>query len=59
MLGGGWDIQTLNCIMAETNNGKCFFYGGRIMVRISNNSIVEYEEIGKIFTKVSKGDYNI
>ena len=22
MLGGGWDIQTLNCIMAETNNGK-------------------------------------
>lgn len=22
MMGGGWDIQTLNCIMAETNNGK-------------------------------------
>lgn len=22
MLGGGWDIQTLNVIMAETNNGK-------------------------------------
>jgi replicative DNA helicase len=22
MLGGGWDIQTLNCVMAETNNGK-------------------------------------
>lgn len=22
MLGGGWDIQTLNCIMAETSNGK-------------------------------------
>lgn len=22
MLGGGWDIQTLNCLMAETNNGK-------------------------------------
>jgi replicative DNA helicase len=22
MLGGGWDISTLNCIMAETNNGK-------------------------------------
>ena len=22
MLGGGWDIQTLNLIMAETNNGK-------------------------------------
>jgi replicative DNA helicase len=22
MLGGGWDIQTLNCIMAATNSGK-------------------------------------
>lgn len=22
MLGGGWDIATLNCIMAETSNGK-------------------------------------
>ena len=22
MLNGGWDIQTLNCIMAETSNGK-------------------------------------
>ena len=22
MLGGGWDIQTLNVLMAETNNGK-------------------------------------
>jgi len=22
ILGGGWDIGTLNCIMAETNNGK-------------------------------------
>ena len=22
MLGGGWDIQTLNVVMAETNNGK-------------------------------------
>lgn len=24
MLGGGWDISTLNVIMAETSNGKCF-----------------------------------
>ena len=22
MLGGGWDIQTLNVLMAETSNGK-------------------------------------
>ena len=22
MLGGGWDVQTLNVVMAETNNGK-------------------------------------
>jgi len=29
MLGGGWDIQTLNVIMAQTNGGKCFL----VMVR--------------------------
>lgn len=59
MLGGGWDIQTLNCIMAETNNGKCFFYDGHISVR----NIDTYEEksikIGKIFSDISKRHDNI
>lgn len=59
MLGGGWDIQTLNCVMAETNNGKCFFYNGSVNIRNSNTNFEYKEEIGKIFTKISKGDYNI
>jgi hypothetical protein len=59
MLGGGWDIQTLNCIMAETNNGKCSFFGTKITTRNKSNNVCSYDEIGRIFSKVSKGDYNI
>jgi hypothetical protein len=59
MLGGGWDISTLNVIMAETNNGKCFFYDGYIKVRNSINNKEEFIKIGKMFTKVSKGSNNI
>lgn len=59
MLGGGWDIQTLNVIMAETNNGKCFFYNGKISIRNSLNNKISDHKIGKIFTKIRKGDYNI
>jgi hypothetical protein len=59
MLGGGWDIQTLNCIMAETNNGKCTFFNTKLNVRNVNFDRVSNIEIGRIFTKISKGDYNI
>jgi hypothetical protein len=59
MLGGGWDISTLNVIMAETNNGKCFSYNGYIKVRNSINNKEEFIKIGKMFTKVSKGSNNI
>jgi hypothetical protein len=59
MLGGGWDISTLNVIMAETNNGKCFFYNGLIEIREKGKNFEYKEEIGKIFTKVSNGGYNI
>jgi replicative DNA helicase len=59
MLGGGWDISTLNVIMAETNNGKCFFYDGYINIRNIDNYDEKSIKIGKIFSKVSKGDYNI
>jgi hypothetical protein len=54
MLGGGWDISTLNVIMAETNNGKCFFENGLINTRNVITGEVICEEIGKIFTNVSK-----
>jgi len=59
MLGGGWDIQTLNCIMAETNNGKCSFSRTRISIRNKISKVVSSGEIGGLFTNVSKGDYNI
>lgn len=59
ILGGGWDIGTLNCIMAETNNGKCFFVRTKCHIKNKIKNTLYEEEIGKIFTKISKGDYNI
>jgi hypothetical protein len=59
ILGGGWDIGTLNCIMAETNNGKCFSTRTKCYIRNLNNGELYNDNIGKIFTKISKGDYNI
>lgn len=55
MLGGGWDVKTLNCIMAETSNGKCFFGDGEIKVRDKNKNKVLDIKIGKMFSKISKG----
>jgi len=59
MLGGGWDIQTLNVIMAETNNGKCSFFNTKCYIRNKHSNLENVIEIGRIFSKVSKGDYNI
>jgi hypothetical protein len=59
MLGGGWDIQTLNVIMAETNNGKCTFLNTNIHIRDSILGVTKTHKISSIFSKVSKGDYNI
>ena len=59
MLGGGWDIQTLNVIMAETNNGKCTFLNTNIHIRDSILGVTKTNKISSIFSKVSKGDYNI
>lgn len=59
MLGGGWDIQTLNVVMAETNNGKCHSDMTKLQIK---NTITGKEttiEVGKLFTKISQGDYNI
>jgi replicative DNA helicase len=58
MLGGGWDIQTLNVLMAETNNGKCFFKDTQVLVRNNQNGEEIKIEIDKMFSKISKGDYN-
>lgn len=59
MLGGGWDIQTLNCIMAETNNGKCSFSDTKITIRNIKLDNKKSIYIDRLFTKISKGDYNI
>lgn len=59
MLGGGWDISTLNVIMAQTNGGKCTFYDTFISIRNKESLYVETSKIGSIFSKVSKGRNNI
>lgn len=59
MLGGGWDIGTFNVIMAETNNGKCTIFPTKITIRSINNFNIKDIEMGRFFTEVSKGSYNI
>lgn len=59
MLGGGWDIGTLNVIMAQTNGGKCTSFSTEISIRNEENNIVEKLTLSRFFTKISKGDYNI
>lgn len=41
ILGGGWDIQTLNCLMAETSNGKCVTGDTKIQIRNKETKIEE------------------
>ena len=59
MLGGGWDIQTLNCLMAETNNGKCFFVRTKCHIKSKIDGSISIDTIGNIFTKISKGGHHI
>ncbi len=59
ILGGGWDIATLNCLMAETNNGKCTFSDTKIFIRNIKLDNRKSISINRLFTKISKGDYNI
>lgn len=59
MLGGGWDIGTLNVIMAETNNGKCFFENTHLTIRESDSKKITIDRVDKIFTIISKCHNNI
>jgi len=59
MLGGGWDISTLNVIMAETNNGKCCSFDTVIKVRDKNNGNVSNVDFGTFFAKVSQWGVDI
>lgn len=55
MLGGGWDIQTLNVIMAQTNGGKCFFPAGNIKIRTIDTQEVSNIQIGELFDNFAYG----
>lgn len=59
MLGGGWDISTLNVIMAETNNGKCCHFVSKLTIKNKKNDNISHLDIGAFFTKISKGGCNI
>lgn len=59
ILGGGWDIGTFNCIMAETNNGKCSIFPTKIYIRNKSNLNEIEINIGTLFTNISKSRNNI
>jgi len=59
ILGGGWDIGTLNCIMAETNNGKCCHIDSKISLKNKKNGKISYTNFKSFFTKISQRDINI
>jgi hypothetical protein len=58
MLGGGWDIQTLNCVMAETNNGKCSHGGTKIRIRNKENGEISQIMISELLDRVKKINLN-
>ncbi len=59
MLGGGWDIQTLNILMAETNGGKCCISETKLSIKNTNKGKDNISKISTLFSKVSKGNKNI
>jgi len=59
ILGGGWDIGTLNVFMAETNGGKCCHFVSKILVKNKQNDTMSELDIGTLFSKISQGDQDI
>lgn len=56
MLGGGWDIGTLNVIMAETSNGKCACYATIVKIKNKKTDIIEDISVDNLF-KSTKNSY--
>ena len=69
MLGGGWDIQTLNCLMAETSNGKSLWmqnfacksadYGHNVLyitLEMSERKVMK--RLGAMRLKIPINDYD-
>ena len=59
MLGKGWDQASFNCIMSETNNGKCSSYDTIIKIRNKNTNKIEDIKIGDLFTKIKLNNKSI
>jgi hypothetical protein len=59
MLSGGWDISTLNVIMAQTNGGKCSIYSTKLNIKDRVSDVLYSTSIGTLFADISKGSYNI
>ncbi len=58
MLGGGWDIGTLNMLMGETNSGKCCSYGSNQYFRNKITGEIETINFETFFTKISQSHNN-
>jgi hypothetical protein len=59
VLGGGWDISTLNVIMAQTNGGKCCHFDTKITIKTVKNDKISDVKLSTVFSKVRQGSYNI
>jgi replicative DNA helicase len=58
MLGGGWDVGTLNILMGMSNSGKCAFFDTLITFK-DKNGCVFTEKIGRVFSEIKKGHKDI
>jgi hypothetical protein len=59
MLGGGWDIQTLNILMAETNQGKCCHFVSKISLKTLKDDKISVINLGSLFADIRKRKENI
>lgn len=59
MLGGGWDIQTLNILMAETNQGKCCHFVSKISLKTLKDDKISVTNFGSLFADIRKRKENI
>ena len=55
MLGGGWDIGTLNILMGMSNSGKCSISDTQIVIKNKITGRIESVEIKSLFTNIRDG----
>lgn len=52
ILGGGWDVSTLNVIMGQTNGGKCCHFDSKITIKNEKNGNISINNIETLFNEV-------